>query len=136
MNRKAIKLTALCQYDESDKTFTVSSPIFERVLGCARTEEEAWRLFNEILDETYVAYLEGNLAGYEKRGRPSKGNVDLHAQLKPEVKQIIDAKAKEFGISQGEVIAYLTAVEVVKQNLEQRFKKLQIKVNRLQPKRT
>lgn len=136
MNKKAIKMTALCQYDESDKTFTVSSPLFERVLGCARTENEAWRLFNEILDETYIAYLEGNLAGYEKRGRPAKGNVDLHAQLKPEVKQVIDKKAKELGISQGEVIAYLAAVEGVKQNLEQRFKKLQIKFNRLQQRRT
>ena len=127
MNRKAIAKTALCRYKKDEKVFVVASPLFERVIGVGETKEEAWALFSEILDETYVAYLEGNLVGYEKRGRPAKNNVEFHAQIKPEVKHLINERARAYGISQGEVITYLAAVEEVKIELEQRLAELETK---------
>jgi len=131
MNRKAIADTALCRYDEVEQVFVVESPLFDRLAGVAPTEKEAWNLFREMLDETYVAYLEGNLVGYDKRGRPAKGNVEFHAQVKPEVKKQILQKAKTLGISQGDVIAYLSAAEVVNANLSRRVKELESKLYEL-----
>lgn len=122
MNKKAIAETALCRYNADESCYVVESPIFERVLGVSDTEEEAWLLFREALDETYIAYLEGKLIGYEKRGRPSKGNVDFHAQVKPEVKDLISERAKELGISQGEVITYFAKVEQVKNERERQVR--------------
>ena len=127
MNKKAIAATALCRYKKDERVFFVASPIFDRVIGVGDTKEEAWKLFKDMLDETYVAYLEGNLVGYEKRGRPAKHNVEFHAQVKPEVKDLINEKAKELGISQGDVIAYFAAAEQVKLELEQRLNELETK---------
>ncbi|MBS2008916.1 MAG: hypothetical protein JST01_17835 [Cyanobacteria bacterium SZAS TMP-1] len=127
MNKKAIFNTALCRYDEKEGCFIVESPLFERVIGVAPTEAEAWKLFGELLNETYVAYLEGNLVGYEKRGRPARGNVEFHAQIKPEVKAQIAETARTLGISQGDVIAYLAALVGVKEDLEKRLKAAQAK---------
>lgn len=130
MNKSAIAKTALCRYKDDEGVFVVQSPIFDRVIGVGTTEIEAWQVFGEVLNETYVAYLEGSLVGYEKRGRPAKHNVEFHAQVKPEVKALINEKAKALGISQGEVIAYLAAVEQVKSELEQRLKQLEKKLDR------
>jgi hypothetical protein len=94
------------------------------VTGVGETELEAKQIFNELLDETYVAYLEGKLVGYDKRGRPSKGNVEFHAQVKPEVKAQISQKAKALGISQGDVIAYLAAVADMKDEFEREIQAL------------
>ncbi|MBS1995180.1 MAG: hypothetical protein JSS86_02675 [Cyanobacteria bacterium SZAS LIN-2] len=127
MNKKAIFNTALCRYDEKEGCFIVESPLFERVIGVAPRESEAWKLFGELLNETYVAYLEGNLVGYEKRGRPARGNVEFHAQIKPEVKAQIAETARTLGISQGDVIAYLAALVGVKEDLEKRLKAAQAK---------
>jgi predicted RNase H-like HicB family nuclease len=114
MNKKAIAKTALCRFDKKENCYIVESPLCDKVMGVAETEGEAKQIFQELLDETYVAYLEGKLAGYEKPGRPAKGNVEFHAQVKPEVKAQITRKAKSLGISQGEVIAYLAAIADLK----------------------
>lgn len=128
MNKKAIAGTALCRYDEKEQCYIVESPLFDRVAGVAETASEARKIFNELLDETYVAYLEGKLVGYDKRGRPAKGNVEFHAQVKPEVKQQITERAKALGISQGEVIAYLAAVADLKSDFERQILELTKKV--------
>lgn len=125
MNKKAIADTALCRFDEQEGCFIVESPLMDRIIGVHEQESEAWRLFHELLDETYVAYLEGKLVGYDKRGRPAKGNVEFHAQIKPELKAQIVEKAKELGISQGEVIAYLAAAAEAKEQVEKRLKALE-----------
>lgn len=96
--------------------------------GVAETESEARQIFNELLDETYIAYLEGKLVGYDKRGRPAKGNVEFHAQVKPEVKAQISQRAKALGISQGDVIAYLAAVADLKLDFERQIIELKKKV--------
>ena len=107
MNKLAITQTANCRYEKKEGCFIVQSPLFERCMGVAKTEKEAWKIFNELLTDYYIAYLEGNLIGYEKRGRPAKGYVEMHVQVKPTVKKQIASKAKKLGISQGEVIEYL-----------------------------
>jgi hypothetical protein len=124
MNKKAIAQTALCRYDDRENCYLVESPLCDRVLGAGDTEEEAWRVFHELLNETYIAYLEGNLVGYEKRGRPAKGNIEFHAQVKPEVKEKIAAQARKLGISQGEVIAYLSAAADMLPDLKRRYDEL------------
>lgn len=128
MNKKAIADTALCRYDEKEGCYIVESPLFDRVIGIAETECEAYQIFHELLDETYVAYLEGKLVGYDKRGRPAKGNVEFHAQVKPEVKAQISEKAKALGISQGDVIAYFSAVADLKADLERQIRDLKNKL--------
>lgn len=129
MNKKAIADTALCRYDEKEGCYIVESPLCDRVIGVAATESEARKIFHELLDETYIAYLEGKLVGYDKRGRPAKGNVEFHAQVKPEVKAQISEKAKALGISQGDVIAYWSAVADLKTDLERQLREL---TNKLQ----
>ncbi|MBP9811140.1 hypothetical protein KBF38_22740 [bacterium] len=124
MNKKAIADTALCRYDETEQCYIVESPLFDRVIGVGETESEAKQIFDELLDETYVAYLEGKLVGYDKRGRPSKGNVEFHAQVKPEVKAQISQRAKALGVSQGDVIAYLAAVADLKVDFERQILEL------------
>lgn len=110
MNRNAIASTALCKYDAQQGSFIVQSPLFERCIGAASTEEGARETFKQMLNEYYVAYLEGTLVGYSRRGRPAKGNVEFHAQIKPKVKRGITQIASELGISQGEVVDYLFAL--------------------------
>ncbi len=124
MNKKAIADTALCRYDETEQCYIVESPLFDRVIGVGETESEAKQIFDELLDETYVAYLEGKLVGYDKRGRPSKGNVEFHALVKPEVKAQISQRAKALGVSQGDVIAYLAAVADLKVDFERQILEL------------
>lgn len=65
MNKKAIAKTALCKYKDDEGIFVVQSPMFERVIGVSDTQAEAWQLFEEVLDETYIAYLEGTLVGFQ-----------------------------------------------------------------------
>jgi hypothetical protein len=111
MNKTAILRTVVWQHDRKRRCYIVESPLCDRVIGVGKTRKEAWKIFNELLNETYVAYLEGKLVGYEKRGRPAKGNVEFHTQVRPSVKEHINKRAQELGISQGDVIAYLVAAE-------------------------
>lgn len=133
MNKTAIIETAICRYDAQERCFVVQSPLFERCLGVGQTREEAERTFRELLDEFYVSYLEGNLFGYERRGRPAKGYVDLHAQVKPKIKDEIAARAKRLGISQGEIIEYLLELDQVKGEMQKLVNELDEKLKQQQP---
>lgn len=55
----------MCKYKDDEGIFVVQSPMFERVIGVSDTQAEAWQLFEEVLDETYIAYLEGTLVGFQ-----------------------------------------------------------------------
>lgn len=107
MNKEAIKNTALCYYSNTEQCFIVKSPLFEMVFGAAEKEDEAWEIFNDLLDATYVKYLEGKLAGYTKAGRPKKNRVGFHAEVKPESKEQMKDLANKLGCSQGEAIDFL-----------------------------
>lgn len=109
MNKQALQKTALCRFDPESGDYIVQSPLCEIVMGVDDTEEGAWTLFQELLNETYEDYLEGKLAKYPKPGRPAKGKTSLHAEVDPDIKKALAAAAKEIGISQGEMIEYLFA---------------------------
>ncbi len=59
---EAIRQAAVLRREGAD--YVVESPLAELVMGVGDTPEEAWRIFNEILEDAYDNY---------KAGRPSKG---------------------------------------------------------------
>jgi hypothetical protein len=107
MNKEAIRRTAVCRWDSESECYVVESPLCDRVLGAAATEVEAWKIFDEILEDTYRDYREGKLAGYSKPGRPKKEKTRFHAEMKPDAKEAITDMARALGISQGETVEYL-----------------------------
>ncbi len=107
MNKNAILKTVVSRWDNNEQCYVVESPLCDRILGAAKTEEEARQLFEELLNDLYEDYLNGQLSGYDKPGRPKKGKVGLHAEVNPGIKKSIAMLAKEFGISQGEALEYL-----------------------------
>ena len=108
MNKKAIRNTAICYWSEEDETFVVESPLFETIAGIGVTEEDSWKVFDNLLDDAYEAYLEGRVPGYERPGRPAKGGVALNIDVKSETKELIKNLANDFQCSQGEIIDFLT----------------------------
>lgn len=56
-----------------------------------------------MLDSAYQELLNDRVHGF-KRGRPAKHGVELHVQIQPDTKHLIDKLRKEIGISQGEFI--------------------------------
>lgn len=118
MNKEAIKNTALCYHSTTERCFIVESPLFDMVIGAAPTEKEAWEIFNDLLDETYVNYLEGKLAGYTKAGRPKKNRIGFHAEVKPESKESLKELADKLACSQGEVIDFLLFSHSVKPTIK------------------
>lgn len=107
MNREAIKKTAICRYEASEKEYVVESPLLDVCHGIADTKAEAWDTFDDLLNAMYIEYLEGKGVGRYKRGRPAKGRVEFHAQLKQETKKGIADLAKQWEISQGEALDFL-----------------------------
>ena len=110
MNREAIKKTAVCRYDTKEKVFIVESPLLEICSGIAETKEEAWEIFDDLLQAMYTKYLEGKIVGqYAKRGRPAKHKVNLSCQVKPGTVECIRRFAQNIHTSQGEFIDFLLA---------------------------
>lgn len=107
MNKKAIRNTAICYWSDEDECFVVESPLFETIAGVGLTKNDSMQVFENLLDDAYEDYLEGRVPGYDKPGRPAKGQVALNADVKPETKQLIKSLAKSFDCSQGEVLDYL-----------------------------
>jgi len=120
MNKEVIKRTAVCRWDSESECYVVESPLCERVLGAAETEAEAWKIFHEILEDTYQDYLEGKLAGYSKPGRPKKERTRFHVQMKPDAKEAITDMAKGLRVSQGEAVEYLLSYYEAQQSKQGR----------------
>ena len=57
MNKEAILNTAISRFDSEEKVYVVESPLFKRVIGVAKTEKQAWKIFHEHLDDAWTAYL-------------------------------------------------------------------------------
>lgn len=121
MNKKAITKTAVCYWSEEDDCYVVKSALSDRIIGIGNTQGEAWEVFLRHLDTVYMAYLEGQLAAHEKRGRPSKGLVALNISVKPHTKENIVHLSEDFEASQGEVVDYLFFYHTIMrtQNLQQ-----------------
>lgn len=107
MNKQAIERTAICYFSDEDDCHIVVSPIFQAIAGVGETPKKAWTVFYRLLDAIYLDYLEGKLAGYSKPGRPRKGGTPFNAIVQPDTKKGLSRIAKEFSISQGEVVDYL-----------------------------
>lgn len=107
MKKDTIIKTAVCYWSNEDDCYVVASPLFLLTAGVGQTEQKAWMHFEQMLDDIYPDFAVGEVAGYEKPGRPSKGGVDLHAQVKPDTKREIAQLAQELGVSQGEAVDYL-----------------------------
>jgi hypothetical protein len=65
LDKQKLIQTAKCERDEHG-IYCVRSIEFDRLLGAAETEGEAWQLFFEFLEDTMAAYDEGVLVGFER----------------------------------------------------------------------
>ncbi len=107
IRKEAIRKTAVTYWSKDDDCFVVESPLFDRVAGVGDTKDEAFKVFVELLDDAYEELEKDNVLGY-KRGRPAKGGVNLHCQVRPSTKDTITELAAKFDdISQGEMIDFL-----------------------------
>jgi predicted RNase H-like HicB family nuclease len=108
MLRKEIILnTAVSYWSAEDKCYVVESPLFPPVIAAEKTPEKALQLYKSMLNNAYKELVADNVHGF-KRGRPAKHGVELHVQVHPDTKQLIDDLRKEIGISQGEFIDLVT----------------------------
>jgi len=107
MNKQAILKTAICYWSKEDDCYIVESPLLEPIAGVGENPEEALRIFKNLLSDAYEAYLEGRMPGYDKPGRPAKGNVTFNTDLQPETKERIRTLASHIGCSMGEIVDYL-----------------------------
>lgn len=109
MNKQLIARTAVCYLSSKYNEYIVESPLLEGCAGIGETEDEAHRLFSNLLDDAYESYLEGRVPEYDKPGRPSKGRVALNTDVQPNTKDAVKTMSAEFGCSQGEILDYLHA---------------------------
>ena len=105
IKKNTIRASATCWWSQDDNAYLVQSPLFPGCLVDAPSEEEAWREYDEALNEDYIYLLENKAAGYDLKGRPSKGElVNVHMQIRPDSKAILSELTALHGLSQGEVI--------------------------------
>lgn len=111
MNRKAIQNTVVYNWKEDEKVYECSSVLLPICIGIADTQNEAWKIFNEHLDEIYIAHLEGKLAStmHKTPGRPKRSKVSLHAEVLPATRALLKEKCSELQISMGDLVDYLVA---------------------------
>jgi hypothetical protein len=106
MNKDAILKTAMWRKEEGQ--FVVLSPLSEGLAGTGKTKEEAAAQFRSVVQDRWIAYLEGRLVGSKGSvGRPKKCAVEFHTQVNPEVKKDIVALAQDLGLSQGDIVEFL-----------------------------
>ena len=106
MKKETIRKTAITYWSGEDDCYVTRSPLFDRVAGVGETRDEARTVFEELLDIAFAELEKDNVVGY-KKGRPSKGYVNIHCQVPEETKEELSLLGEKFGISQGEVITYL-----------------------------
>jgi hypothetical protein len=106
MNRKTINDTKTIRFSEIDDGYVITSPLFPHIVGFGETEQEAHEAFAISFEGTYMAFLEGRLAGAKQsgKGRPAKGLAPLDANVHPETRKWVDAIANKLGLSLGEVM--------------------------------
>lgn len=107
IKKESIRQTAICYWSKEDSSFVVESPLLPRTAGIGATPEFARKHFQGMLDGIYNHLATGKIHGYNKRGRPKKGGVQFHTQVRPKTKSYITELAKKLDISLGEVLDYL-----------------------------
>ena len=107
IQKDSIRKTAVSFWSDEDNSFVVESSLFDNIIGVGETRGEAFKVFEEMLDDAYVEFQNDKVVGY-KRGRPSKGRVNLHCQVQDLAREEIIKLAKKLGgISQGEAVEFL-----------------------------
>lgn len=109
LKREAIKKTVVTYWSNEDECFIAESSLFPRITAMGNTVVEALKEFAESLEDVYEYIEIGKVSGYDKRGRPAKGRVDMHIQVRPQTKKLIDTFRCGLDISQGEVIDYFAS---------------------------
>lgn len=110
MNINTIRKTAVCRFDKDEGIYIVESPLLPIASGVDSDPNQAWEIFDDLLNSLYIKYLEGKqVAQYGKRGRPAKGGVALNCVVKPATKTALEELANELNCSQGEAVDYLLA---------------------------
>ena len=107
LKKETILKTAICYWSDEDDCYIVESPLFSPVIAGEETPEKAIKLYKNMLNTAYMELLKDNVHGF-KRGRPTKNGVELHVQVQPDTKQLIDELRKDIGLSQGEFIDLVT----------------------------
>lgn len=130
MNKVAISKTRICYWSDDHDCYIVESPLFDRIAGVGDTPEQAQDVFERLLDDGYLAYLEGRVPGYDKPGRPSKGAISVSFRLQPDTKESLAQLAKTLECSQGEAIDYLVYCHKIEQLEQKQALKRQNKSNR------
>jgi len=110
IKRSVIKNTAHCWWSADDECYLVESPLFAVAIGTGETVLAAWLDYDSVLDQFYEELTHGTVGGYDSKGRPAKGGVNLHCQVQPETKQALNKLAAEIGCSQGELVDWMTFV--------------------------
>jgi predicted RNase H-like HicB family nuclease len=82
MNRESIKKTAVCRYDDKQNCYIVASPLYPALTSTAETEEDAWDIFHDDLDDAYSSYLEGRIEHTSKPFKPDKKPKDTSRDWK------------------------------------------------------
>ncbi len=108
ISKDTIKRTAGCFWSAEDECFIVESPLFDRLAGTGNSEEEAWAMFEDMLDSTYGYLKARKVIGYNKIGRPSKEGIQLNCKIKQTTHDSVGHLAKALKISQGEVVDVLS----------------------------
>jgi predicted RNase H-like HicB family nuclease len=103
LSKETIFRTAICYWSADDQCYVVESPFFPAVIAAEKTSEKTFKLYKSMLNKAYEELLRDNVHGF-KRGRPAKHGVEVHIQVQPNTKKIIDGLRKEIGLSQGEFI--------------------------------
>lgn len=118
MKKSAIMSTLITRWQpdeavEGSGYWVVTSPLVEfsalkgLVLGAHRNPDEAKALFEDMLDDALEDYQQGLIGNRGGPGKPQKHKTGLHAEVASDVKLALSLAAKDYGLSQGEMIEFL-----------------------------
>jgi hypothetical protein len=117
--KNQILKTAICVWqedleDDDGGYYIVKSPLTDRlneygeILGCSPDKQEAFAIFEDMVEAALAEYQKGTIAQRTGPGKPKKGKARFSAEISPESKQLLAGMSLSFGnISQGEVVEYL-----------------------------
>jgi hypothetical protein len=116
--RTTILNTVVFEWLQENSDFgywTVYSPIVKysefgsELIGADTDKQKAYDIFVDMLDTALDAYYSGRMLPRSYAGQPKKEKIRIAAQMAPEFIAIIKEEASSRGISQGEMLEFMTA---------------------------
>lgn len=98
----SVKATAISFWDDDAECFIVHSPLLPTLFVEGDSEAEAHSAFDDMLVESFDQSK--TAISRTKSGRPAKNGINIHAQITPETKRLMDDLSNLLDISQGELI--------------------------------